>query len=543
MKIQKTAVGAALLLACGGALIALDAPKDKATPKLKPDELKAKLKVDAAPLPNGGQIQMSYANVVDKILPSVVRITSSVRMDGGQLGMGGGHGRNFDDLPPGYKEFLRRFFGGLPDEGFGSDDEEAPNPRRNNPRAPKAPLQKGTGSGVVITTDGYILTNNHVVEDAEKIEVTIGNDSKIYVAKLIGTDPRTDVALIKIEASNLPVATIGDSSKIRVGDVVLAAGSPMELSQSVTMGIVSALGRRGIGLSGGAGIQDFIQTDASINPGNSGGPLLDATGRVIGINTAILSKSGMNAGIGFSIPINLALSIVEDLVDDGEVTRGYLGIGATKPDKLPEGWGKVMGLEADEGVVVDTVQENSPAQKAGLEPGDVIITVAGQKVADFQALASIVGVTRAGTTIPLEVIRDGKRMKVDATLEAITDEELMAGARKGPGKTPGSKEEIKKASPEEVIPGVTVQDVSPALRQRYDIPPEVTGVVVLRVEANSAASGAGLEEGDVIISINTTRVSSMADTKGVEKLGKEPIFLKINRAGKRDSIIIPGTEE
>ncbi len=546
MNTLKTAVGTALLLACGGALVALDAPKDNTSP-LKPGELQAKLKRDTAPLPNGGQTQMSYANVVEKILPSVARITPSVRMGGGQLGMGGGHGRSLDELSKEDREYLRRFFGNLPGfGGFGSgeeDEEPAPNPRRQAPRrapAPQGPLQKGTGSGVVITSDGYILTNNHVIEDAEKIEVTIGDDSKNYVAKLIGTDPRTDVALIKIEATGLPAATIGDSTKLRVGDVVLAAGSPMELSQSVTMGIISAMGRRGIGLAGGGGIQDFIQTDASINPGNSGGPLLDATGRVIGINTAILSRSGMNAGIGFSIPINLALGIVEDLADDGHVTRGFLGI---TMENLKEGYGKLLGLEADEGVLVKAVSPDSPAEKAGLEPGDVIVSAAGQKVHDNGGLASIVGVSKPGTKLPFSLFREGKSMTLTATLEAISDEELMAGGPRKNGKTAQGKEQIKKASPTEVIEGVTVQDLTPALRQRYDIPADATGVVVLRVEANSPAAGVGLAEGDVITSINTTRINTMADTKVIEKLEDGPVFLRINRGGKKESIIVPAGEK
>lgn len=536
MNLKKTAVGSAVLLAFGGALIALDAPKDKQATNLKPDEFLAKLKRDNAPLPENGQLLMSYAPVVDKILPSLVRITPSVRV-GNELGMGG-HGRNLDQLPPEYREFFRRFFGGVPEDDFGSDE---PAPRRGNPRnnEPRGELRRGTGSGVIITTDGYILTNNHVIEDAEKIEVAVGRDEKKYVAKLIGADPRTDVALLKVEATGLPAAIIGDSTKLRVGDVVLAAGSPMELSQSVTQGIVSALGRRGIGLatSGGPGIQDFIQTDASINPGNSGGPLLDATGRVVGINTAILSRSGMNAGIGFSIPINLALSIVEDLIDDGKVSRGFLGI---TMENMREGYGKLLGLESDDGVFVKAVTPNSPAEKSGLEPGDVVVSAGGQKVEDNAALASIVGVSKPGTKIPLEVFRDGKRMTLTATLEAISDEELAAGGRRASSE----KEEVKKAAPAEVIDGVVVADISPAMRQRYDIPDGLNGVVVVKVEPNSLAGGAGLEEGDVITSINTTKVSTLADAGKVEELENgEPVFLRINRSGKKETIIIPGEEQ
>ena len=548
MNTKQATVGTAVLLACGAALIAIaESPKADA-PKITPSELRAKLKIDGSPLPASGQAQLSYAPVVEKILPTVVRVTPSVRVGGGQLGMGG-HGRSMEDIDPQLREYFRRFFG-LPfgDDNFGSpdSDEDAQprrNPRREEQRQPQGRLQKGTGSGVVITPDGYILTNNHVIEDAEKIEVTIGNETKAYDAKLIGADPRADVALIKIDGKNLPFATIGDSSKLRVGDVVLAAGSPMELSQSVTLGIISAMGRTGIGLptsSQLAGIQDFIQTDASINPGNSGGPLLDATGRVIGINTAILSRSGMNAGIGFSIPINLALSIAEDLVDDGQVTRGYLGV---QMGPVREGLGKVMGMESDAGALVNKVTPGSPAEKAGLEPGDVIVAAASQKVEDSVGLTRIVGVSKPGTKLPLEVFRDGKKITLTATLEAISDEELLSGGKQPGGNSGSGQEQIKKAAPAELIPGVTVQDLTPGLRQRYDVEDDVNGVVVLEVKPNSAAGGAGLEEGDVITSINTTRVNTMADTKGLQKLGKEPIFLRIIRAGKKDSVIIPGDEE
>jgi serine protease Do len=546
MKTRSTAVCTALLLACGGAYLTFAETAKNAAAKLKPDELKAKLRMDSAPLPTGGQMQMSYAGVVEKIIPSVVRITPSVRVGGGM----GGQGRGLNELHPEFREFFRRFYG-LPegeDFGMGEDEQEGDDerqPRRRQQR-PQGPIQKGTGSGVVITADGYILTNNHVIEDAEKIEVNVGNNSKIYEAKVVGADPRTDVALIKIEAKDLPFATLGDSTKLRVGDVVLAAGSPMELSQSVTLGIVSAMGRTGIGLPSAnsklVGLQDFIQTDASINPGNSGGPLLDATGRVIGINTAILSRSGMNAGIGFSIPINLALSIVEDLVDDGQVTRGYLGV---KMGAVREGLGKVLGLESDAGVWIDDVTQGSPAEKAGLEPGDVILSAGGQNLEDGTALSRVVGVSKPGTKLPLEVFRDGKRITLTPTLEAISDEELASG-----GKRPGSsttanagKEQIRKASPTELLPGCTVQDLTPGLRQRYSVDEQVNGLIVLNVEANSAASGAGLEEGDVITSINNTRVSTMADVRALDKMGKEPIFLRIIRNGKKDAIIIPGSEE
>ncbi|MDZ4288629.1 MAG: trypsin-like peptidase domain-containing protein, partial [Prosthecobacter sp.] len=310
------------------------APPD-AQVKIEPKDFHARLLKDENPIPNAGQLQMSYAPVVEKILPSVVTIFSS-----------GGKSEetpNIEDIPPQLRPFFYRFFGN-PEDGDEEGSDEAPAPRRRGnganptprqtpPRSPHPdmPVQRGVGSGFILSKDGYIMTNNHVVADADKIEVTfeVNGTTRTYIAKVVGADPLSDVALIKIDATNLPQATIGDSSKLRVGDIVLAAGAPMELNRSVTQGIVSALGRSGMNIVGHgkiAGYEDFIQTDASINPGNSGGPLVDSMGRVVGINTAILSRSGMNAGIGFAIPINMALHIVEDLIDDGTVQRGYLGI-------------------------------------------------------------------------------------------------------------------------------------------------------------------------------------------------------------------------
>ncbi|MBL9130995.1 MAG: trypsin-like peptidase domain-containing protein, partial [Verrucomicrobiaceae bacterium] len=315
-----TALTCAGLLATGYGQQTAPAPAAPGAPALE-----SKLVKDATPLPNGGQLQMSYATVADKILPSVVTIFSSSPVKSPTA----------DRIPPQLREHFYRFFG-LPEDFGGGESSPFGNPF-GNPRRRGQPQpepeeeeddprnqQRGVGSGIIITADGYIMTNNHVVADSKKIEVAVDHDGKTknYTAKIIGADPLTDVALIKIEATGLKPATLADSSKLRVGDVVLAAGAPMELSRSITQGIVSAMGRSNEGIVGKGrmrGYEDFIQTDASINPGNSGGPLVDSLGRVVGVSTAILSRSGMNAGIGFAIPINMALRIVEDLMDDGSV--------------------------------------------------------------------------------------------------------------------------------------------------------------------------------------------------------------------------------
>jgi serine protease Do len=530
---HKTLLTTAVLasaLGLGGLRLALaEKPAiEKPAATIKAEEFRKLLKKDAAPLPNNGQLQMSYATVAQKILPSVVLVTSSVPVK--TPGM--------DRVPPQMREFFRRFYGLDPFNGEdGGEDDTAPQPRgRGRGGLPQeAPEQKGTGSGVIITTDGYILTNNHVVEDADKIEVTVGNgDTKTYKAKVIGTDPMTDVAILKIEATGLPAATIGDSSGLRVGDIVLAAGNPMELSQTVTQGIVSAMGRTGMGIvhqGQRAGIENFIQTDAAINPGNSGGPLVDALGRVVGINTAIMTRSGMSAGIGFSIPINLALRVGEDLLDDGKVSRGFLGVGDMQ-SVSPED-AKAMGVGEQGGVLIGLVVEESPAATAGVQAGDVITKVTGQHVDNPAALRSLVASAAPGAPVDLELVRDGKVVKVSATLSSMSDEELAKRTDAG-GATPAPK----KQGPSKFIKGVTAQDLTPGLRDRYDIAADVKGgVVVVAIEPNTAAAGSGLEEGDVIISINNKPVQSMADAKALIT-GKGVVGLRVSRKGAKQFIVI-----
>ncbi|MBL9143125.1 MAG: Do family serine endopeptidase [Verrucomicrobiaceae bacterium] len=516
----------------GSRLVQAEKPAvEKPLPKITADEFRKTLKKDDSALPAGGQLQMSYASVVEKILPSVVLVTSSVPVK--TPGM--------DRVPPQMREFFRRFYGLDPFGGEGEDDDQMPQPRGRGGRpAPReqAPSQKGTGSGVIVTTDGYILTNNHVVEDADKIEVTVGNgDTKTYTAKVIGTDPMTDVAVLKIDAKGLPAATIGDSSKLRVGDIVLAAGNPMELSQTVTQGIVSAMGRTGMGIvhqGQSAGIENFIQTDAAINPGNSGGPLVDAMGRVIGINTAIMTRTGMNAGIGFSIPINLALRIGEDLLDDGKVSRGFLGVGdmqAVSPEDA-----KSMGVGEQGGVLIGLVVEDSPAAKAGVQAGDVVIRVGGQHVDNPAALRSLVASAAPGAPVAIDLVRDGKVVKVSANLSAMSDEELAKRITDPNAPIGGDK---KPAAPAKFIKGVTAQDLTDGLRKRYEIPAEVkAGVVVVAIEPNTPAAGSGLEEGDVIVSINNKPVTNLPEARNIASKSEGVLGLRISRKGARQFIVI-----
>jgi serine protease Do len=497
--------------------------KTTEAPKLTAGEFHTRILTDTTPLPNGGQLQMSYSTVVDKILPSVVTIFA--------YGGKGEEQPKIEDVPPQLRPFFYRFFGedGIPD----TEDDQQPqgNPRgnrRNSAPQPKAPLRpNGVGSGFIVSTDGYIMTNNHVVGEAEKIEavVEINGVTRTYLAKVIGTDPLTDVALIKVDATGLPQATLGDSDKLRVGDIVLAAGAPMELNRSVTQGIVSALGRSGMNIVGRgrmAGYEDFIQTDASINPGNSGGPLVDALGRVVGINTAILSRSGMNAGIGFAIPVNMAMRIVEDLIDTGSVRRGYLGIMLEDIDREKA---EMFGLKDQGGALVRQVTADSPAEAAGLEVGDVVTALDGLRVDGSAKLRLIVSARKPGTEVTMTVLRDGQSVPIKAMLGELP------GATTAQATPAANNNARSGASVADIVPGVTVQNLTPGTRERYDIPRDVTGVVVTQVDPRSEAATTGIEEGDVIMTVNKSPVRAVGEAQKMARNGEKNVLLKIYRAG------------
>ncbi len=504
--------------------------------KLTSEEFHTRLQRDDTPLPAGGQLQMSYAGVVDKILPSVVTVFSYGEKAGRAM-QGHGEMPDLEQVPPMFREYFEEWFRQQQEEGGGATPQR-PNPRgrrgqqRETPEEDKKLEPNGVGSGFIVSTDGYILTNNHVVGEADKIEVvvTINGSTKRYDAKVIGADPQTDVALIKISASGLPAATLADSSKLRVGDIVLALGAPMELSRSVTQGIVSALGRSGMGIIGRRdmqGYEDFIQTDASINPGNSGGPLVDAMGRVIGINTAIYSRSGMNAGIGFSIPINLALRIAEDLTDDGEVTRGYLGI---LPADIDTETAKLWNLNDENGALVRTVKKNSPAAKAGLQVGDVILSVSGQKVESASKLPVIVSSYKPDSEITLDILRDGKPLSITAKLAKLTPE-IIAGAEASEDSNAPSGPDKGSASVGEIMPGVTIQNLTPGTRERYEVPEDITGVVITQIDPKSRAAAMGVEEGDVITQVDRKPVRAVGEARQMAKGNPKTILLKVWRKG------------
>ena len=526
---KKTHPRHALLLCLGlagaGALALAQEESKAPTSDSDLQEIASLLKRDSAPLPASGQLQMSYADVVEKILPSVVTIFPSTAVTGQDWNM-----EDLEQIPPNLRPFFYRFFG-IPEDSNPFEEQEPrrrgqPAPRQESPHS-DAPRQRGVGSGVIITADGYILTNNHVVEGADDIEVAVesGGTRKTYKAKVIGTDPLTDVGLIKIDAKGLTPAVIGDSSKLRVGDVVLAAGAPMQLNLSITQGIVSALGRSSMGIvSQGrmAGYEDFIQTDAAINPGNSGGPLVDALGRVIGINTAILSRTGMNGGIGFAIPVNMAINIVDDLLDDGQVSRGYLGV---QIEDLDLEKSELLGLKDQGGALVRMVGGDSPADKAGIEPGDVIISADGNRVEDSGRLRLMISARKPGTTIPLDILRNGERLTVRAKLEELPAEALAAS---GPNLMPRGK---APAVNNEIIPGLRANEITPALRKQNRLPGSVAGLLVEEVDPNSRAAAMGIQKGDIIQEINRTPVSSLKDARDLVKGTQRTALLRIYREG------------
>ncbi len=505
---------------------------EEAKSKITSAELEKKITRDTAEIRNAPPAMAGYADVVERILPSVVSINTFSKR---ALHRGfSGSEDELDQLPP----MLRPFFEDwLQRHGEG----QVPNQRnRQSPQRPQKPVQTGLGSGMLLTEDGYILTNNHVVDGADELKVIVAGKGKEYTAKVIGTDPSTDVALIKIEGTGLPHATIGDSSKLRVGDVVLAVGAPMGLEQSVTHGIVSALGRSAMGIIGSkrgeAGYENFIQTDAAINPGNSGGPLVDAQGRVIGINSAIETQSGMFAGIGLAIPVNMAMSVVEDLVNTGKAQRGFLGI---QMDSVEPSMSDFLGLKDENGVTVSRIVANSPAAKAGFQEGDVIVSAEGLKIADPTKLRLMISSHRPGTDVKFGIVRFNEtskkpeRMELNAKLEKLPESLSSAfeKARPSPGKPKGAADNA-------LLEGVKVEELNDELRENYKIEADVKGVVVTSVDEKSPAAKVGLQEGDVITQVNRKAVSSVPEARSNKGEAGGAVQLKVSRGGQTKFLVV-----
>jgi serine protease Do len=428
------------------------------------------LHVDQAPVNREAKTTTSFASVVKKVSPSVVRVDITGKAkDVATMDMG--EGSPFDN------PFLRRFFG-----------DQMPGRGQRGPKM-RAPREHGIGSGVIVTQDGYILTNNHVVENADKVHITM-DDGREFDAKVVGADQYTDIAVVKVEATGLPYMQLADSDKIEVGDVTLAIGNPFGVGQTVTSGIVSATGRA-MGM-GPKYYEDFIQTDAAINPGNSGGALIDAEGRLIGINTAIISRTGGNNGIGFAVPVNLAKYVMEQLIDHGRVVRGFLGVNI---QTMNPALAKQFDLKETKGALVSDVTPNSPAEKAGLKSGDVILEFNGKPVKDSQHLKLAVGATAPGTKAPLKVLRNGSKKELTVTLKELPGDQMASKDGNATNDT-------------DALNGVVVGDVDSSVRGQFDIPRDVKGAVVTDVDPDSASYAAGLRPGDVIQEIDRKAVNS-----------------------------------
>jgi len=447
------------------------------------------LKIDGKPLSSAGQRMLSYADAVDAIRDSVVLITSRKR----------------PQVPPQLKPYLNdpRILRMFP--------QYDPN---------RAPDQSGLGSGFVVTADGYIITNNHVVQGADEIEVSFPALEEVYPAKIIGRDPGTDIALIKIDVEGLKTATLGDSDNTRVGDIALAIGSPLGLSDTVTMGIISALGRdtgkgqQGGGILGDGGYETFIQTDASINGGNSGGPLVDGLGRVVGVNTFIISGNGTaggNIGLGFAVPINLAVRIAEDLADDGSVDRGFLGVNM---ESLTQDMAASFGLDKPDGALVHAVFEGTPAGDAGIRPGDIIMTVDGETVDDSGSLRIHIGSLRPGDKAAFGVLRRGKAIYLPVTLGRKPDPQQASQMRPVRGDAPSEIQPPKDAELGGRIPGVEIADLTAEQRRRLGLRKNDPGILVVAVDPESDAARKGLRTGDLIVEIG---FDSVRETETFER--------------------------
>jgi len=448
--VKRSVLGLAFLALLFGLVFCVDGDRANSLPKTdKPTTARS--------------LGQAFVEVAKKVQPSVVNVTTEKTIT----------------MRP-WERFGDDFFKGSPFEeffkGFGTPPRERGKEYRHK--------QRSGGSGVIVDKEGYILTNNHVVEGADKVKVRL-NDGREFTATVKGQDPRTDLAVLHIKAKDLPVAVLGDSDKLEVGEWAIAIGSPFGLEHTVTVGVISAKGRSGLGTGT---YEDFIQTDASINPGNSGGPLINIEGEVIGINAMIIQPG---TGIGFAIPINMAKQILNDLIKQGKVVRPWLGISVQ--DLTPELM-EHFKVKEKEGVLVGQVYPGTGAEKAGLTSGDIIKSVDDKPVKNVTELVKEIQKKKVGQKVKLDIIRDGKRMNIEVTTTSMPDKPELAKEKEGEEKL-----------------GARVEELTPQLALRYRISGVKRGVLVLGVEEGSFADEIGLQEGDVILEINRKKIETIKD--------------------------------
>jgi serine protease Do len=449
---------------------------------------------DALPI-SLGNFTNGFSSVLKPALPAVVNIHTSKVVKQSK-------GMN----PFGNDPMFRQFFG----DQFGGGKAQ---PER----------EQSLGSGVILTPDGTIITNNHVIDGASDIKVQLA-DKREFKAKLVGTDPKTDVAILKIDASGLPTLPLGDSTNLHVGDLVFAIGDPFGIGETATMGIVSATGRGGLGIEG---YEDFIQTDASINPGNSGGAMIDLHGNLVGINTAILSNGGGgNQGVGFAIPISMAKNVMDQILTHGKVVRGYLGIYIQ--DVTPE-IAKAFGLQQAGGALIGDVSPDTPASRAGLKKGDVILKLNGDPVDSRNQLMLHISQMAPGTSVRLGVWHEGKMQDSTITLGELPDK--------------AAKAEGEEASGSNALEGVEVQELTSEIAQELKLPAGAHGVVVTSVDPASPAATTGLNRGDVIQEVNHKPVHNLDEyNQAISSSGKQSVLLLINRGGRTNFVVVEPTQ-
>jgi serine protease Do len=447
--------------------------------------------------------QVSFPNgfvpVARKVLPAVVNIASSKTV------------RSPDQGPssPFFNDpFFRQFFGDEFSQQY---------------RVPRAEREHSLGSGIIVNADGYVLTNNHVISGADEIQVSLG-DKREFKGRVVGTDAKTDVAVVKIEGKDLPVLTLGDSSSVQVGEFALAVGNPFGIGQTLTMGIISATGRGGLGIED---YEDFLQTDAAINPGNSGGALVNVRGELVGLNTAIISGGGGgNQGVGFAVPVNMAKAIMGQILQHGKVLRGSIGV-LIQP-MTPE-LAKSFGLTGQpRGALVANVTPGSPAEHAGIKRGDIILDLNGAAITDSRDLSLKVSMMAPGTAVKLKVFRDGHEQEIPVTLAELPANPQTAGGT-AQGASPGPQL------------GISVDQLSPQIARQLGLPAQTTGVVVTEVQPASPAEEAGLRRGDVIQEVNRKAVASMQQFRSaIQQAGSQPVLLLIDRGGDHVFVAVKG---
>ncbi len=509
----------AILFSVSGALNAQQdkpAVKDKAAKKLITfADLEKKLHFDNAPIAAQKGVVLSYAPALSKAMPAVVTVTSWKAAQKAPE-------RNAEQ-----EELFRKMFPDVPEDFF---EKHGGGKGGKGDNGGGRGRERGLGSGVIIHDTGYIITNNHVVRDADEIVVSLSGDSKEYPATVIGTDPQTDVALIKIKASGLKAITIADSAKLRIGDVAFAIGNPLGLEQTATQGIVSALGRSDLNIIGN-GYENFIQTDASINKGNSGGALVDAGGRLIGINTAIQSPFGGNIGIGFAIPSNMAVKTIKRLLNGGgTVHRGFLGVFLKEAD--PE-FARALGRKDQSGVVVVEVGEGTPAEQYGIKAGDLIVGFNGQKTKSMPKLRLDISNSDPGAKVRFEVLRSGKVQNVEVVLGDLENRGNALAA------SVGGTEKPKPPKAKELMVGVQISNIDDKLREAMKLADDFKGVLVKSVNDSAPAAEAGLRSGLIITQIDQRDVSSVKEAyELVGKISGDVALLQVYANGRRDILAV-----